>query len=154
MNHFLHMSVMDLNLSNLNILLPVQVTSFSSVTSSYLTEITRLLIRSVSKQGGGTGWLAVFTILIAGVALAVFMNSFILFVLEDLLTRSFKTRPDFLGIAGGAGKDLVQTLKDSGVTFPEGASATFIKASGTFLVTNTASNLSMIEAVVEADRNR
>ena len=88
---------------------------------------------------------------------------------EDIFTRTFRVPPDFFASLSGGNRDdeeidpfapdagttglierksLVELLKENGVAFPEGASATFAAADGTLLVRNTASNMDLIEQIV------
>lgn len=91
----------------------------------------------------------------------------------DMITRVYKVPPDFLtaggpaageGAGGGdpfaddaTGEGLLakrltadEVLKQQGVPFPEGATATFNAANSTLRVNNTITNHSMIEQIVEA----
>ncbi len=94
---------------------------------------------------------------------------------EDIFTRSFTVPPDFatsLGSGGEGGesaeadpfaaadkkgsakqlsarKPILELLKSSGITFPEGASAT-LSSNGVLLITNTPSELDKIEQLVQA----
>ena len=91
----------------------------------------------------------------------------------DLFSRSFRVPPDFLSSAGdGASNDaqaadpfsekpaeggllakrrgVREILEISGVTFPDGASATINAATNTLLVRNTMANLDLIEQIVES----
>ena len=99
---------------------------------------------------------------------------------EDIFTRTFRVPPDFAagldsgGDAGGAGagaadpfaepakeggakslaprKSITELLKQSGITFAEGSSAT-LSASGALLVTNTPSELDKVEQLVQTFAN-
>lgn len=89
----------------------------------------------------------------------------------ELITRSYRVPPDFLssggGVAGGeadaggdpfgdkpAGsllttkKDAVTRLKDLGIQFPEGATASFLASNSTLSVTNTVENHELVEQAV------
>lgn len=92
----------------------------------------------------------------------------------DLVSRSYRVPPDFLSTAGdasstdpGAAADPFsekpadggllarrrgarEILEASGVTFPEGASATFNVVTNTLLVRNTMANQDLTEQIVEA----
>jgi general secretion pathway protein D len=94
---------------------------------------------------------------------------------EDPVTRKWQVPPTFLndlegsggaeaasddpfadaGGGGGLGgglrgrRPLVDILKDKGVTFPEGSSASFLPGSSTLVVKNTPSNLDLIDVLVE-----
>ncbi len=91
----------------------------------------------------------------------------------ELVSRSFRVPPDFLSSAGdGASNDgkaddpfsekpaeggllakrrgVREILEISGVTFPDGASATFNAATNTLLIRNTMANLDLIEQIVES----
>ncbi len=92
---------------------------------------------------------------------------------SQLHTRTFRVPPDFLVAGGGdfgavaapadpfaagapaAGSGLIarktakQILEAQGITFPEGASASFNPATGQIVVRNTQPNLDLVEATVE-----
>lgn len=94
---------------------------------------------------------------------------------EDPVTRRWQVPPTFLndlegggGDGGGASDDpfadagggalegglkgrrpLVDVLKDRGVTFPEGTSASYLPGSSILVVNNTPSNLDLIDVLVE-----
>lgn len=90
----------------------------------------------------------------------------------ELTTRTFKVPPDFLSadsvgnaanaatadpFADSPGEGLTATrltaeekLRSMGVSFPEGATATFSGASSTLLVRNTASNLDFVQQIVDS----
>jgi hypothetical protein len=76
---------------------------------------------------------------------------------EDITTRTFKVSPDFslaLSSDDGAPKNtarkrIMELLKNSGISFVEGASATLTN-SGELIVTNTSSELDKIEQLVQA----
>jgi general secretion pathway protein D len=95
---------------------------------------------------------------------------------EDIFTRTFSVGPDFqakidTGGEGGAApaedpfatpaaggttkisprKAIMELLKNAGVAFPEGTSAT-LSANGALLVTNTPTELDKIEQIVEATK--
>jgi general secretion pathway protein D len=100
---------------------------------------------------------------------------------EDIFTRNFTVPPDFAtqldtASAGGAGggaeadpfasstsgvgaatpkiaarKPITELLKNSGIAFPEGSSAT-LSANGVLLVTNTPSELDKVETLVETTK--
>jgi len=95
----------------------------------------------------------------------------------DFYTRTFRVPPDFKTLIGGgnsgnpagggggspfdeeddgakAVKSIKDLLADSGIPFPEGATANFSKARSVLTVRNTANNLDLIEALVEDIRNR
>ena len=65
------------------------------------------------------------------------------------ITRTFRVPPNFLTAAGGNYQTAKQALEASGVTFPEGASASFSPATSQLVVRNTEPNLDLIEALVE-----
>lgn len=94
-------------------------------------------------------------------------------------TRTYKVPPDFLSLGGQAGggaapapadpfaaaapaaastlpgkKGALEILKDQGIAFPEGASATFIAATSQLIVKNTQPNLDQVEAFVDSIRNK
>jgi general secretion pathway protein D len=96
---------------------------------------------------------------------------------EDLTTRSFRVPPGFIadlegggsdagggdvdpfnpgGGGGGAGNllkpraSVEQLLKNKGVPFPEGASASFSSGTGTLVIRNTPTNIDLIEQLVIA----
>jgi general secretion pathway protein D len=95
---------------------------------------------------------------------------------EDQQTRRWQVPPTFLndiesggGDGGGAASDdpfadagggglssglkgrrnLIDIFKDKGVTFPDGASASFLPGSSTLVVKNTPTNLDLIDVLVE-----
>lgn len=90
----------------------------------------------------------------------------------EMVSRTFRVPADFLTTAGnatgatpsadpfaekpaGAGllprrRGVMEILKEQGVTFPEGASASLNMATNTLLVRNTAVNVDMISQIVEA----
>lgn len=92
----------------------------------------------------------------------------------QLHTRTFKVPPDFLVVRGGASggaapaapadpfSDRVPStpgperltakaiLEAQGITFPEGATATFNPTTGLLIVTNSQSNLDLVEIIVNA----
>lgn len=86
---------------------------------------------------------------------------------EDIFTRTFRVPPDFAAgldvedagdpfVEGGspprrlsARKPILELLKQAGITFPEGSSAT-LSANGTLLVSSTPSELDKIEQLTEA----
>ena len=90
---------------------------------------------------------------------------------EDLFTRVFRVRPDFLAMLGGGTgggaddpfapdsstasgtplplKSLVDLLKDNGVNFPDGASAQYFAGNSTLLVRNTPTNLDLVEMIAD-----
>ncbi|MFD2257919.1 Amuc_1098 family type IV pilus outer membrane protein [Luteolibacter algae] len=98
---------------------------------------------------------------------------------EDLFTRTFRVPPDFAsmlnsgGNAGGGGGDvdpfadagggtggslqarppIIELLKQSGIDFADGSSAT-LGAGGSLLVTNTPSELDKVEQLVDAFANQ
>ena len=90
---------------------------------------------------------------------------------EDIISRTFVVRPDFLSILGsnggggdaapadpfadpapsnslGARASVQQLLADSGVGFPDGASASILGSN--LVVNNTSTNLDLIEQIVES----
>jgi len=94
---------------------------------------------------------------------------------EDLFSRSFRVPPDFVsGLeegggdgggeidpfapdAGGGGmlkprRSVEELLKDKGVPFPDGASASFNASSSTLVVRNTPTNIDLIDVLVEAHK--
>jgi len=100
--------------------------------------------------------------------------------IEDIFTRTFNVPPNFqssLDSGGGEGgggaaadpfatkdaagdkpkiaarKPIKELLKESGVLFPEGTSAT-LNANGTLLVTNTPSELDKVEQIVDANSHK
>ncbi|WP_346188411.1 Amuc_1098 family type IV pilus outer membrane protein [Rubritalea halochordaticola] len=96
----------------------------------------------------------------------------------ELFTRSFTVPPDFLtlvgdtGSGGGAVSDdpfdtggdagagiratppVKESLEKSGIVFPEGATATFSKARSVLTVRNTATNIDLVEALVQSLREQ
>ncbi len=91
---------------------------------------------------------------------------------EDIMTRTWKVPPTFLsdlesGTPGGAEvtdpfateepggglleprRPLTEILKDVGIGFPPGASAKFLPGSSTLIVTNTPTNLDLVDQLVE-----
>ncbi|NNC88969.1 MAG: type II and III secretion system protein [Akkermansiaceae bacterium] len=93
---------------------------------------------------------------------------------EDLVTRTWQVPPTFLsdieGEGGGdaaeadpfaaadegglgarlkARRPLIEILKEQGISFPTGSSATYIAGSSTLVVNNTPSNLDLVAALVE-----
>jgi len=95
----------------------------------------------------------------------------------EMVSRTYRVPPDFVsslaGAAGGGGGEQaadpfaapamgagggllarrigpVEAFKTMGVTFPDGASATYNAAAGSLLVVNTATNLDIIEQVIES----
>lgn len=88
----------------------------------------------------------------------------------ELITRTYRVPPDFLssggGAAGGEGqldpfgedkaagnllttrKDAVARLKELGIQFPAGSTASFIAANSTLRVTNTVENHELVEQAV------
>ncbi len=99
---------------------------------------------------------------------------------DEILSRKWKVPPTFLtdidsGVDGGGdggevdpfGDDtslgggsikprrpLIDILKDSGIDFPEGASAQFIPGSSTLIVNNTPTNLDIVDQLVEEQIGR
>jgi len=94
----------------------------------------------------------------------------------DMITRTYRVPPDFLtsgGAADGGGEaaddpfaaddqpegviprrlSAEEVLKQQGITFPEGASASFTAASSMLRVRNTPANQAMVEQIVEAASN-
>ncbi|MEZ0275136.1 MAG: hypothetical protein ACAH88_09540, partial [Roseimicrobium sp.] len=85
----------------------------------------------------------------------------------ELYTRTFKVPPDFLQWAREQNQQLpadsssrqkgrptaAETLKNLGVPFPEGASATFVASTSQLIVRNTTANLEIIEAIVDVKLN-
>jgi general secretion pathway protein D len=94
----------------------------------------------------------------------------------DMITRTYRVPPDFLTSGGGAegGDDAAddpfatdaapegviprrlsaeEVLKQQGIAFPEGASATFTAANSTLRIHNTPANQAMVEQIVEAASN-
>ncbi|RBP39140.1 beta-lactamase regulating signal transducer with metallopeptidase domain [Roseimicrobium gellanilyticum] len=83
---------------------------------------------------------------------------------KELYTRTFRVPPDFLtwiqeqgpqdNPARGEEKKpkptAVVLLKQLGVPFPEGASATFVPSTSQLIARNTADNLDLIEAIIDA----
>jgi general secretion pathway protein D len=93
----------------------------------------------------------------------------------EMFTRTYRVPPDFLGQGGGAGAGAApapaadpfaaapaggggglqpkaqakDVLLGAGITFPDGASASFTAATSTLVVRNTQPNLDLIEAYVE-----
>lgn len=100
---------------------------------------------------------------------------------DQQYTRIYKVAPDFLSLggsggaaaapaasndpfasnAGGAGtsslivrQTALEILKSQGIAFPEGASAVFNPVTSQLVVRNTQPNLDLVEAFVDANRNR
>lgn len=94
----------------------------------------------------------------------------------DMITRTYRVPPDFLTSGGAAqgGDDAAEdpfatddapegviprrlsaeeVLKQQGISFPEGANATFSAANSTLRIHNTPANQAMIEQIVEAASN-
>jgi general secretion pathway protein D len=93
----------------------------------------------------------------------------------DLILRTYRVPPDFLTSGGGAGggeaaddpfagddgaegllpqrMSAEEVLKGQGVTFPEGATATFNPGDSSLRINNTPSNHALIEQLVEAVSN-
>jgi tetratricopeptide (TPR) repeat protein len=92
--------------------------------------------------------------------------------LSELFTRSFKVPPDFLtgAVAWGKGAaspesdkegpgtvrqtNAIDVLRGNGISFPEGASASFVPATSQLIVKNTVANLDKVEALVEDLRKK
>ena len=68
----------------------------------------------------------------------------------ELLTRSYRAPPDFLTAGGGNYQTAKQALEASGITFPEGAQASFNPASSQLVVRNTEPNQDLVEALMES----
>lgn len=97
---------------------------------------------------------------------------------SEQYTRTYKVPPDFLSLGGqGAGAapaapadpfaaaapaaaglptkvGALEILKNQGIAFPDGASATFIAATSQLIVKNTQPNLDQVEAFVDSIRNK
>ncbi|MEY4483185.1 MAG: hypothetical protein RL693_637, partial [Verrucomicrobiota bacterium] len=98
---------------------------------------------------------------------------------SEQYTRTYKVPPDFLSLGGQAGGGApaapadpfaaaapaagaglptkvgaMEILKNQGIAFPEGASATFIAATSQLIVKNTQPNLDQVEAFVDSIRNK
>ena len=99
---------------------------------------------------------------------------------QDLLTRRWQVPPTFLtdiegeggssggavdpdpfadsGDLGGGGivarRPLLEILKENGIAFPEGASASYLPGASTLMVKNTPSNLDLVDALVEQIINK
>jgi len=94
-------------------------------------------------------------------------------VSNEMMTRTFRVAPDFLSSSGegaasaeptdpfGAAakptegllpkrRSAIDVLKANGVSFPEGATATFNSSNSTLIVHNTAANLDLVTQVVES----
>jgi general secretion pathway protein D len=100
---------------------------------------------------------------------------------QDLLTRRWAVPPTFLtdiesggggggdavdadpfgdssdGLSSGgitARKPLIDILKENGIAFPEGSSASYLPGASTLVVKNTPSNLDLVDALVEQIINK
>ena len=73
---------------------------------------------------------------------------------SEQLTHTFHVPPNFLTAGGGNYQTAKQALEASGVTFPEGASATFNPASSQLVVRNTQPNLDLVEALIQSLGNQ
>ncbi len=69
-------------------------------------------------------------------------------------TQTFRVPPNFLTAGGGNYQTAKQALEASGVTFPEGASATFTPASSQLVVRNTQPNLDLVGALIQSLGNQ
>ena len=86
---------------------------------------------------------------------------------DVMITKTFKVSPDFIkatpgtstpkvsGVAAGSQSAIAarssakDSLESQGVTFPDGASAQYIKSTSQLIVKNTLANLELIDALVE-----
>ncbi len=69
---------------------------------------------------------------------------------NEQLTRTFRVPPNFLQSGGGNYQSAKQALEAGGITFPEGAAATFNPATSQLVVRNNQPNLDLVEAVVQS----
>ncbi|MDP4846681.1 MAG: hypothetical protein NWR51_05405 [Akkermansiaceae bacterium] len=71
---------------------------------------------------------------------------------EDYYTRTFRVPPDFadsLQVESGANLPIIDLLRQSGISFPDGSSAT-LTARGALIVTNSPSELNKIDQLTQS----
>ena len=77
---------------------------------------------------------------------------------KELYTHTYVVPPNFLREAAIDGKhselSALEVLESNGVTFGEGASATYRKASSQLIVRNTSDQLALVEQLIEAVRDQ
>ncbi|OYW76243.1 MAG: hypothetical protein B7Z37_09705 [Verrucomicrobia bacterium 12-59-8] len=69
---------------------------------------------------------------------------------SEQFTRSYRVRPNFLSAGGGSRLTAKQALEGAGITFPEGASASYNPTNTTLVVRNTQPNLDLVAAFVDS----
>ncbi|RBP39141.1 beta-lactamase regulating signal transducer with metallopeptidase domain [Roseimicrobium gellanilyticum] len=85
---------------------------------------------------------------------------------EELYTRTYRVSPDFhtwrqiptleswrITDGNASRRNAIEVLKELGIPFPEGASATFIPSTSQLIVRNTTTNLNLIRGIVDAKLN-
>jgi tetratricopeptide (TPR) repeat protein len=69
---------------------------------------------------------------------------------SEQYTRTYRVRPNFLTAGDGSRITAKQALERAGITFPEGASASYSPTNMTLVVRNTQPNLDLVETFVDS----